>query len=217
MTRRQRLFFTVGSLLGFGLIVWVHYTLDFPVTQYVKTTFDPSSGFISFVHIWSDFAYGWPYLVGLAILFFVAKFILHNTKVALFSAYLWLCVAISGIVCDILKLVFGRPRPSLLYAHHVHSFIFFGHRQFHASGNTSFPSGHATTAASVAIGIYLLFPRLRIPAILFMLSIAVARVLLLRHYVADVMAGMYLGAVTSYFLYKLMQRRYARVLQGVSV
>jgi membrane-associated phospholipid phosphatase len=217
MTRKQWQLFWFVSIIWFGLIVVVHYHMDFPVSRYVHASFNPNSKFISFVHIWSDFGYGWPYLVGFAVLFLLGKFVLHKPRLAFYSAYLWCCAAISGVICDLLKLIFGRPRPSLLFDHHVSQFIFMGHRTFNANGYTSFPSGHATTAASVAIGVMLLFPRWRIVSIAMMLSVAAARVLLLRHYVADVMAGMYLGTVTAYFLYRYMQGRFSVALQGVLV
>ena len=208
MTRQQWKYSLGLSGLWFTLIIVVHYTLDFTVTQYVHATFGPRSGFINFVHWFANFGLGWPYIVGLGVLFCVARFLWHNQKLTLQSLYLFSCVAVSGIVCDLLKLVFGRPRPSLWFDHHLRDFIFFGHRQFHESSYTSFPSGHATTAASFAVGLMMLFPRLRVIGVLFMVSVAVARILLLRHYVSDVMAGMYLGAMTSWVLYRFMKEGY---------
>lgn len=208
MTYQQWKYYLGISVGWVALIIIVHYTLDFSVTQYVHTTFDPRSKFISLVHWVANFGLGWPYIIGLGVLFCVARFLWHDRKLTLRSLYLFLCVAISGIICDLLKLVFGRPRPSLWFDHGLSHFVFLGHRQFHESAYTSFPSGHATTAASFAVGLILLFPRLRVIGVIFMLTIAMARVLLLRHYVADVMAGMYLGAMTSWVLYRFMQEGY---------
>lgn len=207
MTSKQWQVFCWVSILWFGLIVVAHYYIDFPATYFVRDYFAPNSSFIGFVHIWSDIGYGWPYLVLFFLLFLWGKFIVKKPGFTMMSVYLWFCVAVSGLICDILKLIFGRPRPSLLFNHQESAFVFFGHRQFSGS-YASFPSGHATTVMAVATGIFLLFPRWRVPCILVALSVAAARVLLLRHFVADVMAGLYVGAVTSYFLYRFMATRF---------
>ncbi len=201
MTKQQGQWLLILSLLSFGLIVAAHYLVDFSVAEYIYATFSSNTSLIHFARTWSYLGLGWPYLVVLATLFLFARFILSHQKMAAYAAYLWLCVAISGAVCDVLKEIFGRPRPMLYFGHHLSHFIFLAHRQFNLNDYTSFPSGHATTAASFAVGIMLLFPRLRSVAILFAVSIMVARVLLLKHYVADVMAGLYLGSVTSVLVY----------------
>lgn len=208
MTQRQWKYSLLLSLVWFVLIVVVHYTLDFKVTQYVHATFDPRSDFINSMHMIANFGLGIPYLILFGLLFVAARFFGRNQKLSLQSLYLFMCVAVSGIICDVLKLVFGRPRPELWFGHHMTHFTFMTHHQFHLSSYESFPSGHATTAASVAVGMILLFPRLRIIGVIFMLTIAAARVLLLRHYVADVMAGMYLGTMTSWVLYQFMREGY---------
>jgi undecaprenyl-diphosphatase len=214
MTKSQWQRIAFFSLIWFAVIVLVHYTVDFRLTEFVSRTFNPQSVFINFVHKWSNLGLGWPYLALFGVLFLLGQFVLHNKKMTLYSAYLWITVAVSGIVCDVLKEIFARPRPDLFFQHHMSHFMFFAHRQFHSSDYLSFPSGHATTAASVAIGIMLLFPRLRVLSILFMFSVAAARILLLRHFMADVMAGMYLGTLSSVVLYAYMKKFVPRT-QGV--
>ncbi len=205
MTKKQWQLVVFLSLLWFSLIVMVHYTVDFRLTEYVNNVFNPNSAFIDFVHQWSNLGLGWPYLVGLGLLFLGGQFVWHNSKVAFCSAYLWLSVAISGLACDLLKEIFARPRPDLFFQHHMSHFLFFAHRQFHGADYLSFPSGHATTASAVAVGMMLLFPRLRYLSILFMFSIAAARVLLLRHFMIDVMAGIYLGTLTSVIVFAYLR------------
>lgn len=206
MTKSQWQRILVWSIVWVAAIIAAHYTVDFRVTEYVNTHFNPNSSFINFVHMWSNLGLGWPYLVGFGVLFLLSYFVLHKKRVTFYSGYLWLTVAVSGVVCDVLKEIFARPRPDLFLQHHMNHFMFFAHRQFHASDYLSFPSGHATTAASVAVGLMMLFPRVRVLCGVFMLSIAAARVLLLRHFMADVMAGLYLGTVTSVVLYHYLQK-----------
>lgn len=208
MTRYQWQNFLLISVVWFALIVLVHYQLDFNVTQAVHHVIDPRGSIVHVAQYVADMGLGLPYLIGFGVLFVFARFIAHKRELSLNTFYLLLCVAVSGLICDGLKLVFGRPRPVLWFGHQLTHFVFLGHREFAANDYMSFPSGHATTAGAVAVGVMLLLPRWRMLCILFMVAIAAARVLLLRHYCADVMAGLYLGAATSYVLHQYLRQGY---------
>ena len=58
----------------------------------------------------------------------------------------------------------------------------------------SMPSGHATTAFAAMVAVALLWPRLRIPVLVYALLIAASRVMLDAHYLSDVLAGAVAGA-----------------------
>lgn len=53
----------------------------------------------------------------------------------------------------------------------------------------SWPSGHATASAALGLALVLVYPRLRIPAAVFALTIGVAVVLDFWHYPSDVLGG----------------------------
>ena len=55
------------------------------------------------------------------------------------------------------------------------------------------PSGHATTAFAAAVAVALLWPRLRVPMLIYAFLIAASRVVLDAHYVSDVLAGAAVG------------------------
>jgi membrane-associated phospholipid phosphatase len=108
-------------------------------------------------------------------------------------------VAVSGISADIIKYIAGRARPILYFSQQLYGFNCF-HYDYEW---ISFPSGHAATAFSAAIVLTILYPRWRI---LFLFSgalIAFSRILLTQHYVSDVIAGSFLGIITSILLYNL--------------
>ena len=59
----------------------------------------------------------------------------------------------------------------------------------------SFPSGHATTAAALAVALGLQAPALRLPAVAGVAVVMVSRVYLGAHFPSDVLAGATLGAI----------------------
>ena len=96
--------------------------------------------------------------------------------------------AVAGVGGDLLKEVFGRPRPFVTLADRLVSFS--------QSGTPAFPSGHATKSVALAVPFVVLVGswdrwRLLAKGALVALAIAVcaSRVVLGAHYVSDVLAG----------------------------
>ncbi len=145
----------------------------------------------------TDFGESQWYLIAGVLLF--AAFRKSNPGRAYSGLFLSLSVAVSGIVADIIKYFAGRARPTIYFSEHLYGFNSF-HYEYEW---TSFPSGHAATAFSAAIVLATLYPRWRI---LFLFSgalIAFSRILLTQHYISDVIAGSWLGIVSSILLYNL--------------
>lgn len=100
--------------------------------------------------------------------------------------FLFVAIALPGIVGNVVKHQLGRERPSALGPF---SFDPFSWQHQYAS----FPSGHATTAFAVAIAFGALFPRLRPLLWVYAILIAISRVVISTHYPSDVMAGALFG------------------------
>jgi len=117
-------------------------------------------------------------------------------EIGALSAYIFLAIAGSGILVNILKQLIGRGRPPTFdeygtLALHPLEFV---HRF------QSFPSGHSTTAgALIAIG-FLVVPRWRLAFLLFGLTMAASRVVVGAHYPSDVLAGLIFGYAFSLWL-----------------
>jgi membrane-associated phospholipid phosphatase len=140
------------------------------------------------------------YLVGGLSVFLVFRN--RRRQASLSGLFMFLSVAISGLAADLLKVVFGRARPILLFEDGI-----YGLGGFHYEHEwTSFPSGHSATALSVAVTLSILYPRFRPLFLAGGLLIAASRVVLGQHYLSDVAAGSMLGAVTAVLLYQRLFR-----------
>ncbi|HTH96237.1 MAG TPA: phosphatase PAP2 family protein [Stellaceae bacterium] len=134
--------------------------------------------------------------------------------------YLFLCVALSGIVADIVKVLVGRTRPKILFHDAQFTWAPFsgGGLAWHAD-HWSFPSGHSATVASMAMGLALLWPRHVVAYWMLAGLVIYSRVALTQHYVSDVIAGTWLGVVTSLYLagvFRRSGRPLADVVAGVA-
>ena len=72
---------------------------------------------------------------------------------------------------------------------------------------TSFASGHAVTAFSLALALSFLFPKYRVPLFLAAAAVAASRVLLTAHFLGDVVFGAYIGIATVLVLKAVFERR----------
>lgn len=114
-------------------------------------------------------------------------------QASIVPAFLFAAVAVSGMLVDLLKVVFGRARPKLLFAAGNYDFTWLGLQADH----WSFPSGHAATAAALATGLWCLWPRPIACYIAFAVLIAVSRVITGAHYPSDVVMGACIGMVAT--------------------
>ena len=105
--------------------------------------------------------------------------------------FLFTAVALPGLIVTIVKRLIGRARPFV--GGHVDPFLYMP--PVWRPDYASMPSGHAASAFAAAIAVSLLWPRLRIPMLVYALLIAVSRVVLDAHYLSDVIGGAAAGAI----------------------
>jgi undecaprenyl-diphosphatase len=105
-------------------------------------------------------------------------------------SFLFLAIAVPGLVVAIVKRLVGRARP-LVSGEDAFVYKFFLWRVEYAS----FPSGHATTAFAAAIAFGVLWPRLRPLFWAYGIVIALSRVIVAAHHPSDVLAGAIAGVV----------------------
>jgi membrane-associated phospholipid phosphatase len=110
------------------------------------------------------------------------------------SGYMFLSVALSGIISNLVKRTIGRGRPPV--------FDEFGAFHFHPfAGNSlyeSLPSGHSTTDGAIFMVLAVLCPKYRVPLLVIGFLFAMTRIMVGAHYLSDVIAGYSFGMWYAY-------------------
>ena len=153
----------------------------------------------------SFFGYGFTMLLILAVLALLA-WLLQRSSMAKCLTFAVAAIAANGIICDIIKFIVNRSRPFELFWQHkpLYGFYFF-HYPLHMN---SFPSGHATVITSAMMALSLAWPRWWKLFMTFALLVSLSRLLVLKHFISDIMVGMYLGAMGTVYL-QILFNRYA--------
>jgi lipid A 4'-phosphatase len=143
--------------------------------------------------------FGTPYLVAFSIAFAALHWggILPRLRpwadrmreAAIIPLFLLASVAASGLVVDLLKVVFGRTRPKLLFADGIYDFGWLGL----AADYWSFPSGHTAAVAALATALWCLWPRHVLFYSALASVVAASRVVTGAHYLSDVVVGGFLA------------------------
>lgn len=196
---RRLIGFSVGWFIAIAV---VHLYADYDITLFVSHHFNPDGWWGQRLNEAVKLGLGLPYIVGFLVLYIWVRFVVFSRVWVKRILYMQFCVLVSAIICDAIKYIIWRPRPKKFLHHDYTQFTWWFDRPFHLASSHSFPSGHTTTAAAVGIAVAFLFPKWRWWGIGFMVLIATLRVVLLLHFVTDVMAGMYLGGVCSLLLYR---------------
>ena len=151
------------------------------------------------------------YIIIPSIIFLIMAYcLLKNKQLSLYALFLVACATIPGLITTVIKIIVGRPRPSMYFYHDQYGFLFFETQAIY----WSLPSGHATSITGFMMALSLLKPRGW--PLIFMgiaLLISLTRVTTFVHFVSDVMAGMLLGAITTIFIHKLFVKRYGMPAQ----
>ena len=127
------------------------------------------------------------YIVFFFLLAMYYHFIARNKLAEQRLWFLWCCIVFSSLVAFVLKILFGRARPELLFSDHLYGFYWLKTQQAYFS----FPSGHTTTVMSLVFGLGFLFPTYGGVLILAGLLVAGSRIFLTHHYLTDVLAAAY--------------------------
>jgi membrane-associated phospholipid phosphatase len=149
-------------------------------------------------------------MIGLAVLLTVLLWFRSRREAFFFAASMTGASAIMGLT----KVLLARPRPEL-----------FPDVDYWRTASPSFPSGHATGSAALALTLYLVVTRLAprwrgLAAALgaaFALSVSASRLYLQVHYPSDILAGLALGCawvlgVNAFYRYATRDRAQQNVL-----
>jgi membrane-associated phospholipid phosphatase len=150
-----------------------------------------------------------PFLfVLVAALFFLlgaGGWILSGRKLAAWTRTPLLCSwsAMWGLAAEtVFKGISGRSWPDPAYVqNHLYGFHFL-------QGDpraSAFPSGHTIIATAIVTVLWITIPRLRIPSVLLALVIVSVLIVNNFHWISDVIAGAYLGALIGWMTVHLLR------------
>jgi undecaprenyl-diphosphatase len=183
MNRRILLWSGVVSLLlatGLGALVVFGYTETPGFDQWWNDTIAAIRGdwMYSFALVMNWIGGGWVAILGVPLLAIIALVLARRWRSALFAA---ICFVLSAGVVQLLKQLFGRARPDDMLV---------------VSDYGSFPSGHAANAATIAMVVWVLFPKVwtAIVGALWVLGMALSRTFLSVHWLSDTVGGALVGA-----------------------
>ena len=164
--------------------------IDRPLAQYFKAQGDTAVFIVaSFL---TDFGKAHWFLIPALGLFLAFRFVWRRPLWASRALFVFVSVAASGLLADVLKIIFLRARPKLLFSDNVYQFFSF---RFGAD-YYSFPSGHAACAAAAAIALALILPRYRVAWAFLALLLISTRFIVTAHYLSDAVASTVLALVT---------------------
>jgi len=187
-----------GIAIMLGAIVAAMFFLDVPAVEWAHHL--PRGVVEPFEQITNAGLSGW-YLVPSGVIVFLLAALASPrlprftrgvlTALAARFGFFFLAIAVPGLVTTFFKHLLGRARPYMEPPGHPFTFIGLNLD----SNYESLPSGHGTTAASVAVAIGALFPRMRWVMWLYVLIIMFSRIVLMAHHVSDVLAGALVGTL----------------------
>ena len=140
----------------------------------------------------------WALLAGLAYIGRSERLVAY-AWVVLFTG---MALAVSGLLVDLLKMLFGRFDPHFLVTDGAYGFAWLQTKM----GMLSFPSGHASTAAAIATALSLVWPRARAALIAVGGTAVAARAAQPAHFLSDVIAGAGLGVMSTLWIHALFER-----------
>ena len=185
------------SAAGATLIIVLMLAFDQTEIQLMPTRGTPSLWPIRILTDFGKDEYVLSVLGGTLVLLALVAAGLHGTRRGLLLGlgtrlqFMFLSVALSVFVAEILKYLIGRGRPFVSGKADPFNFIPLEGTGAYAS----LPSGHAVTAFALAFAVSALWPRLRVFMFTYAIVILLTRLVLLAHHPSDVVAGALVGMV----------------------
>jgi membrane-associated phospholipid phosphatase len=138
-----------------------------------------------------------------SLIFFWVLLIKKDAKFSLLAYPIIASMIASNTLIRFIKICIGRSRPDMLLYEGIYQLKLFSFERFF----TSFPSGHASTFASI-FGLFAAkYPKYALFWIFFAVALSLCRVFIGAHYLSDVLFGNYLGfAFTWYFYFKQLDK-----------
>ncbi|WP_299640687.1 phosphatase PAP2 family protein [Devosia sp.] len=196
--------------LGFALLIAALYWLDRPLSVWAQGLPDGVRAFFQWMTQWGES--DWiliPGFIAWLLAWLLSLLTCDNLRlaareIAALAGFIFLGVGLPSLAATLLKRIIGRGRPETWTAD---AFLTFQPLNWSAWDYQGFPSGHATTAFSLAAVVAFLWPRAFWSAMAFAATVAVSRIVVGAHYPTDITAGAVLGVLGAYAVRSLFVAR----------
>lgn len=122
---------------------------------------------------------------------------------AVTPGFLFLSIAVSGLISNAIKVSLGRYRPRYLFEDGTYGFNPFSRNW----GMNSFPSGHSQAIFAAMVALLVIFPRYNIMWLSIAVLVALSRVVTTVHYLSDTVAGSWLAICVTFGIARLFRSR----------
>ncbi|MEV4668214.1 phosphatase PAP2 family protein [Microbacterium sp. LWO12-1.2] len=171
-------FLALATALGAAVVFGLTEPPGFDVWWNTTIAANRADWMLAVAHLTNEVGGGWIAIFVVPLLVIVAFLLARRWRTAVFAA---ICFAASAGAVQLLKQLFGRARPEDMLV---------------ISDFGSFPSGHTANAATIALVLWLVFPRvwIAIAGALWILVMALSRTVLSVHWATDTLGGALVGA-----------------------
>jgi membrane-associated phospholipid phosphatase len=198
MKKKQAAIYVLAICIILTIISYMFW--DIPLAKYCRTL---SREIIDIAEVITPFGITKWYLIGSFLSFLAFRFIYKNKLYSSEFLFIFSSLSCSGVTLILIKWIAGRHRPVDFFNRGYFGFDYFGI----GYDLTSFPSGHAQTAFSLAMALTILFPRWGIPAFIAAGAVSLSRIVLTSHYLSDVIAGAAIGILGTLAVKYVFDRR----------
>lgn len=189
MSRRTLLWWGIGCLIA-ATLIGAAVAFGFDEAPGVDAWWNTyvagwrSDALLAFAHALNWLGGGWRAILLVPLVVIAALLLVRRWRGAVFAA---VAFAASAGAVQLLKHLFGRDRPEDMLV---------------LSDYGSFPSGHTANAATIALVLWVLFPRVwaAVVGALWVLAMAFSRTVLSVHWATDTVGGALVGAAVALLL-----------------
>ncbi len=176
-----------------GLVLWKQQKIDEFVLFYYNAARIAHNPFVITMQ-WVT-TYGMAVITGIFAVYLLASQKIKSLDAPLTIYFYTICsLGLSGILGDLLKEVFARPRPIATYGSEIMVLV--------QSATPAMPSGHATKSIALILPFLLLVPSsnnlhkaIKVIITLIAGAVCFSRIVLGVHYLSDVVAGIGMAAI----------------------
>jgi membrane-associated phospholipid phosphatase len=148
-----------------------------------------------------------PYLVGIGtvLMWIIYLYRTHEKRIDVKTKFLQLAgvtLPVAYLIKTFLQFAFGRTNTRLWLT--ANKPLLFN--WFHGIGFGCFPSGHMTAFTAFGTAVLFYFPQYRKPVLIILTFLGAALIATDYHFLSDVIAGAYLGFITTYFLWNIFEK-----------